>query len=83
MALVVGVTTGETELLCFWMIAFMAISWTTLFHGWMAVWDTEDGWADSVAVSAMCVLGGRLLTSGNQLRRVERYSNTSSKRRSY
>lgn len=39
----------------------------------MAVCETEDGWADSVAVSAIICLCGRLLTSGNELRRVERY----------
>jgi hypothetical protein len=37
MALLVGVAAGETEPLCFWMMAFMAISWmAAVVQGWRA-----------------------------------------------
>jgi hypothetical protein len=57
MAFEVGVTAGEAELPCFWMMAFMAISWTTVLQGWMAECATGDGWAASVAASTMAHRG--------------------------
>ena len=65
--LVVGVPAGETDtvekLLCFCMIALMAISCTMLLQGWEG--GPDVGWAVSAAVSAIsqtmvCAVAGRL-----------------------
>jgi hypothetical protein len=48
-ALVVGVTTGETEPLCFWIMAVTCISCIAELQAW---WAIEDGWAAGPAVAS-------------------------------